>query len=95
MESYAEKIGAYDGIEKNTAVIIYLNNRSFNNGKNWTEVKTVNIIEQSEIFTGERIEDGPSLGGGFWGNCNEIRSGRNVKYYSKFNGNRWISLKNK
>ena len=92
MESYAEKIGAYDGIEKNTAVIIYLNNRSFNNGKNWTEVKTVNIIEQSEIFTGEKIENGPSISG-LWGNTNEIHSGRTIEYCSKFNGNRWVSLR--
>ena len=92
MKSYTNIIEEYDRVEKNTAVVISLNDQSLDNGKTWKQVKTVNIIEFDEIFTGEKIENGPSISG-FWGNTNEIHSGRTIEYCSKFNGNRWVSLR--
>ncbi|MBW8035616.1 MAG: hypothetical protein FVQ79_08300 [Planctomycetes bacterium] len=80
------------GIEKGTVIVISERNRSLDNGKTWHVLKSTRVIEDDEAFVGIQGENGPSESG-FWGNCNEIRSGHITKYCSKYDGNRWRSMR--
>jgi len=73
---------------KNDHVLVSSFSRSHDNGKTWNDVKTVNlIIDSDEIFTGTKSKNGPSYSSG-----NVVDSGYVSQYCSRFDGKRWRSL---
>ncbi|MCP4705721.1 MAG: hypothetical protein GY865_14070 [candidate division Zixibacteria bacterium] len=91
--AYAEEI--WPTVPKpGTVAIITEQDRSLDNGATWYLTKSIRVASsEDEIFDGAHHENGPSIGGGFWGNCNEIRSGHTCSYCSRFDGKRWRSMK--
>jgi len=88
MISYKSIIGTP---KKGDIVLITERTRSLDNGATWHTMRTVEHTH--EWFNGEKLINGPSESG-FWGNCNEIRSGSYFKYCSEFDGKRWRSKRN-
>jgi hypothetical protein len=91
MKSYECQLYPYP-VVRGTVVIVTKQDRSYNNGRTWTTVTEVSPAMPDEVFRGDRGTMGPSMSG-FWGNCNEIRSGSVDKYCSRYDGKRWITLK--
>lgn len=89
--NYIDKL---DNIEKNDIIAVSTRSRSLDNGASWHNIHAVRRVYTVDDLNNEYETNrygGPSMSG-FWGNCNEIRSGNVDISLRRWDGKRWRKI---